>query len=74
VYALPPALREPPASGHTCFDRSQQRKLGAVQLPNDRDRREGAQRGLVDRRQMVEVKQLRARRIGAVSPAKRSPT
>jgi len=38
----------------------------AVQLPNNRDLREGAQRGLVGRGQMVEVKQLRVCRAGTV--------
>ena len=66
AHPLLPALREPPAGRRACLDRAQQRKLGAVQLPNDRHRREGAQRGLVRRGQMVEMKQLGARRAGTL--------
>ena len=40
----------------------QARKLGAVQLPDHRHGRKGPQRGLVRRCQVVEVKDVRARR------------
>ena len=44
---------------------AQEGKLGAVQLPEDRQRGEGAQSSLVYRRQMMEVEQIGGAGAGA---------
>jgi hypothetical protein len=54
-----------PARGWPRRQRAQEGKLGAVQLPHDRQRGEGTQGSLVRRRQMVEVEQIGAGGAGA---------
>jgi hypothetical protein len=51
-----------PAWRRSRLDRAQHRELGAVQLPDDRDVRERPERGLVGRRQVVQMEQIRCAR------------
>ena len=61
THPLLPGLREPPAGRSARLEDAQHRQLGAVQLPDHRQRRERATRGLVCRGEMVEVQQFRPR-------------
>jgi hypothetical protein len=60
AHALSPGARVPPGAGWHALDPLEQPKLGSVQVRDDRNARERAQRRLVDRRQVVEVQDVRA--------------
>jgi len=62
ALARRPAAGEAPAGRRAGLDRAQQRELGAVQLPDHRHGWKGPQCSLVRRCQVVEVKDVRARR------------
>src|SRR6266511_1126637 len=62
ALARRPAAGEAPAGRRAGLDRTQQRKLGAVQLPDHRHGWKGPQRSLVRRCQVMEVEDVRARR------------
>src|SRR6266540_584821 len=62
ALARRPAAGEAPAGRRAGLVRAQQRKLGAVQLPEHGHGWKGPQRSLVRRCQVVEVKDVRARR------------
>jgi hypothetical protein len=53
-----PGARVPPLARRPGRERTQEGELGAVQLPDDRHAGEGAQGGLVGRRQVVQVEQV----------------
>jgi hypothetical protein len=65
-----------PARGWPCCQRAQKGKLGAVQLPDDRQRREAAQGRLVRRSQVVQVEQIGFAGAGAgerIGPSRHQP-
>src|SRR5215211_4076675 len=65
TQALLPGPRVLPISRRTYLQATQERELSAVQLADDRHPRKGAQRRLVDRRQMVQVEKIGLRGAGA---------